>query len=355
MKWFEAVFLAFCLLPFCSALGDDDLPILVMDENMCPDIAWVADGDSFRFMRRVNPFTPSMMYVKEVNQWAYIYTHTFQKGQTLYVRSPDWSYECEINLMAGTPVIVEDKGVTALHVKQTFVAGGNKIVANACVRGKWLQQVTVDSSLRPEQESEISIYAADEKFVVRINGVKMIEYPYRVSLDYINYVNAMGTIHLYQMYVGGRTTFNMPYTGHIPKEFANNDVIIFRGVPGEGGFTINVYSARDDIVLQFNVTSLSQQQCIELNSQFNGKWAEPQRIDGCPFAVGKEFKIYIQNNSNRVNYFTTYVDTKLISTYNASTKAVMNARLEVTGDVSPRDLTICVMMSPRDTNTLVLS
>uniref|UniRef100_A0A7E4ZTF3 Galectin n=1 Tax=Panagrellus redivivus TaxID=6233 RepID=A0A7E4ZTF3_PANRE len=139
------------------------------------------------------------------------------------------------------------------------------------------------------------------------------------------------------MYVGGRTTFNMPYTGHIPKgAFINRDVIIFRGVPGDGGFLINIYNTDTDIVLQIKANFAERY--VTWNSRINGTWAEEIRGGGFQFAADREFKMFILNNGKSI---TTYVDNKMLTEYIHDISGSECNTLEIKDDVSIRDLAIC--------------
>uniref|UniRef100_A0A7E4VW19 Galectin n=1 Tax=Panagrellus redivivus TaxID=6233 RepID=A0A7E4VW19_PANRE len=334
-----AALILFLFVLISISHGQPGPPIPTMDEHRCPNAAWVADGTRFRYIwKRKSDITPVKTFFN--GQYPYVYAHTFQKGQTLHLRgffdfqNGDDSFE--INMLGGSPLIDPQSGADVFHIKLTFNDDqtGKDIILNTFKNGKWLAEVKTRNPFHGGFNFLFTFHAMTNKFEVRFYGNKLLEYPYRLPLDYITMVNAIGSAsRLDQIYLGGQP-MRTPLRIIFPEGGLNvGDVIQLDGIPGNLDFTME-FSDGKGLILQIK-TNFALEDVI-LNSRIGKVWGEEVRALYFPFEGGKTFEMEMRFNEE---YIMILVDNAVIVNWNHRAKHY--GEMSIYGSLELKNFVIC--------------
>uniref|UniRef100_A0A7E4V3S1 Galectin n=1 Tax=Panagrellus redivivus TaxID=6233 RepID=A0A7E4V3S1_PANRE len=335
---------AFLLLVFASILtmvnAREGTPLPLMGEHRCDRNSYVAQGNSFRWSKRLNPGKPSRTYIK--GEYPYAFSKTLQKGQTLYVRGTvngDASY-FELNLMGGVPMIIDSNGADALHIKTTF-GWTKQTYVNTWKRNKWLDQITFAGPFEKGQPFLISIYAGNSGFELRFNGKKWLDYAYRVPVDVINFINVRGDVDLDNIYVGGQK-FEMNYHigFHEANNFAIGDRLVLTGIGVYMPFELALNATNGDYLFYLQVDF--EHQVITRSAKIQNQWVPDETGGGFPLKSTEEFELALVNHEEALEiyfndkWYTSFGHKNLDLDYNTAFDA-----LQLNGALEPRTLVLC--------------
>uniref|UniRef100_A0A7E4V3X1 Galectin n=1 Tax=Panagrellus redivivus TaxID=6233 RepID=A0A7E4V3X1_PANRE len=345
MKWLEASLLEALFIAVLLTAPVDAESVDRLDDHICPGSAYVASNNTnvwTFFKDRSGPLTPEMRYINNV--WGYAYWHPFQVGQTLYFRGKmqPGTHLFEFNILAGAAVDTEGVGQTLLCMQFGYRPDWTGFIKLSSKKnGQWSNTVQIDKSpLLPRQFFDLSIYAMEDRFEIRLNKKFLVEYTYQIGLDYFLYQNAR-KVDLDKVFIGGQI-FQMPYSAAFPDgRFNFLDSIMLQAV-AEKDFSINIINARNDVALKFSVNFAEK--CVIRNAKVAGQWGEREKNGTFPFTAGDEFELQIFNTPL---FFTYFVNGKHLGTFIHRAKSAelypieYYSTLEITGRVSLRHLSIC--------------
>uniref|UniRef100_A0A7E4ZYU2 Galectin n=2 Tax=Panagrellus redivivus TaxID=6233 RepID=A0A7E4ZYU2_PANRE len=349
------------LLLFLATVQGQFTNIPKMDEHRCLASAWVADGNRFRYawLRKSSPipFKPRKILID--GEYPWLYTTSFRKGQTLHILAEltvgNYAGNFEFNVLGGAPVIKDNSGADVLHLKfykarnilpqigQSGRSDGRRptgslsVVANTRRGGEWMSEVKKVGPFYGDNELPMTITAMEDKFEIRTFGEVFIEYPYRLSLDHINFINALGELNLKLLYLGGqlmkaplRVLFPV---GGIKPGFN----LIFLAIPSNENFSIAFTDPEVELGIMFEMKVNFDQSTVILNSKIWKDWGQEVRASHFPFKAGKAFEMEIRFFEKTL---TVYVDTKELATFDHRAKPVYG-EMSFYGSLEIRTLTIC--------------
>uniref|UniRef100_A0A7E4VXH7 Galectin n=1 Tax=Panagrellus redivivus TaxID=6233 RepID=A0A7E4VXH7_PANRE len=212
------------LLLFLATVQGENLLISEMDEHRCLGPAWVADGHRNRYIsKRKSSLAAAKTMIS--GEFVYAYSRTFREGQTLHILTKiEFGYyggDFSFNLMGGYPVLQDNSGATVLHIKftkpgptlmppgvQTLKIKGTigtlSVIGNTRKNGEWMSEIKGKSFIA-EKFLPLAITALADKFEVRAYGEVILEYPYRMPLDHVQYINGFGVgLNVNLFYLGGQ-------------------------------------------------------------------------------------------------------------------------------------------------------
>uniref|UniRef100_A0A7E4VY20 Galectin n=1 Tax=Panagrellus redivivus TaxID=6233 RepID=A0A7E4VY20_PANRE len=310
MKCSEAVFSTLCLALFLFVSTVDgfwsNTKINTIDPHQCWSAAFMADGNRFKFQyHRNNPIEAPRTYID--GKHHYIWSSSFRKGQTLFISGKfNWlmgpGHTFVINLLGGVPTVDPDAGADVLHIRFTFDArsgqGGN-IIFNTFKKGKWLEEVKAINPFRANHGFWLTITALDTKFEIRTYGHKLLEYHYRLPLDYITYINAVGDdTNLERVFLGGQI-MKAPLRVIVPEGgFREGDYVLFDAIPSNFDWGIK-FSDGKNLILQ--ITANMEQKVMTMNSRINRQWGEELRATSFPFEAGTMFNMEVNIYHSRAD------------------------------------------------------
>uniref|UniRef100_A0A7E4V546 Galectin n=1 Tax=Panagrellus redivivus TaxID=6233 RepID=A0A7E4V546_PANRE len=329
------------ILTMVNAREGVGLPL--MGEHMCYQDSYVADGTSFRWSKRLNPGEPSRTYL--YGDYPYAFSKTIDRGQTLYMHGKV-NDKFSLNLMGGVPMITDCNGVDVLHMVITFNIFGNPkdMALNTWKECKWMKGVHFDGPFRKGQSFKLALYAGDDSFELRVNGKKYVDYPYRVPLDMVNFINVNGGVTLSNIYIADGYKFRIPYFIFFDGKYKIGDRLILTGIDTDIDFYINIYSTKE-IGYRFQLMVEFDKQLITRNTQIKGVWGEAETGGGFPLRSTDEFKLDLVHHANA---FEIFLNDKWFASFKhrhpEGSKYDYNTlfySLELKGYLQPRSLVIC--------------
>uniref|UniRef100_A0A7E4VWF1 Galectin n=1 Tax=Panagrellus redivivus TaxID=6233 RepID=A0A7E4VWF1_PANRE len=309
MKSSEAVISTLCLTLLLYVSTVDSFSSIAgikrLDPHQCYNAAFMADGNRFKLQYQRNiDITPPRRLINDKH--PYIFSTSFRKGQTLFINGKfNWimgpGHTFVINLLGGVPTVDPDAGADVLHIRFTFDArsgqGGN-IIFNTFKKGKWLEEVKAINPFRANHGFWLTITALDTKFEIRTYGHKILEYHYRLPLDYITFVNAIGDDTVLERLSLGGQIMKAPLRVVVPEGGFNNegDYFLFDAIPSHFVWGMN-FTDGENLILQITVNM--EHKVMTLNSRIDRQWGEELRASSFPFEAGKMFNMEVKIYASR--------------------------------------------------------
>uniref|UniRef100_A0A7E4W3H1 Galectin n=1 Tax=Panagrellus redivivus TaxID=6233 RepID=A0A7E4W3H1_PANRE len=221
--------------------GDNEIPLI--KAHACSGAAYTYGYHGFSYYDdEFIPYLPQKTWLASHNFYAYIYRlrEQFTIGQTLYVRGliPNNTEWISINLLAKTPIWKLNTGATILNMG-IFIKSGH-VMFDRIIDGKWDPEVTTNTSLRYDEEFDVTIRAFYNRLEVRVNGKKIHDYKPKHPLEIVDTVNVHGNAFITDFRIGGRSFNNVKKVDFPGGHWKRNERLVITGVPKKETVSINL-------------------------------------------------------------------------------------------------------------------
>uniref|UniRef100_A0A7E4VWC4 Galectin n=1 Tax=Panagrellus redivivus TaxID=6233 RepID=A0A7E4VWC4_PANRE len=313
------------LLFLLATVQGQTTDIRKMSEHRCLGYAWVADGNRFRYSE-LKMLPGNKMFYN--GQYLYAFSTGIREGQTIHIDAQlNFKYyggNFEFNVLGGTPIIKDGSGANVLHLKFTKIknlmppqsgqparqnsTASLAVIANTLKNNEWMREIKSGAPFYGDKFLPLTITAMPDKFEIRTFGEVLLHYPYRLPLDYVQFVNALGEgLELSQIYIGGQIMM-----APLRAVFPNGGIkpgftLIIDAVAKNSDFSIAFTDPENKFGIMLEIKVNFSKQTVILNSKIGKRWGQAVRGSYFPFKSGKAFNMEVRFFER---ILTVYVDSE---------------------------------------------
>lgn len=202
-----------------------------------------------------------------------------------------------INLLSGSPEV--ENGTAVLHCDFRFDEG--KLVTNSFIDGVWGKEERESVVFKKGQAFDFKLRVLEDKYEIRLNGVKSHVYKHRVPFSTVEYFQVKGDASLNGVHWGGKH-YDLPWeTGFANASLQAGQRVFIQVIPTGDRFNVDLIARNGDILFHFNPRFGEKK--IVRNAQKADVWGEEEREGPFPFKKDVASDISIVNEPYSIQIF----------------------------------------------------